>query len=29
MSPERVTMHIADEITRWSPLAKSLNLTIE
>jgi tripartite-type tricarboxylate transporter receptor subunit TctC len=29
MSPERVTKHIADEIARWSPLAKSLNLTIE
>jgi tripartite-type tricarboxylate transporter receptor subunit TctC len=29
MSPERLTMHIAEEIARWSPLAKSLNLTIE
>jgi len=29
MSPEAVTAHIAREIARWSPLAKSLNLKIE
>jgi len=29
MSPAQVTTHIADEIARWSPLAKSLNLSIE
>ncbi len=29
MSPGQVTAHITDEIARWSPLAKSLNLTIE
>jgi tripartite-type tricarboxylate transporter receptor subunit TctC len=29
MSPEQVTTHITQEIARWSPLAKSLNLTIE
>ena len=29
MTPEAVTAHIASEIARWSPLAKSLNLTIE
>ena len=29
MTPGEVTKHIADEIARWSPLAKSLNLKIE
>jgi tripartite-type tricarboxylate transporter receptor subunit TctC len=29
MTPEAVTQYIAGEITRWGPLAKSLNLTIE
>jgi len=29
MTPAQVTKHIADEIARWSPLAKSLNLKIE
>ena len=29
MTPEELTRHISGEIARWSPLAKSLNLTIE
>jgi tripartite-type tricarboxylate transporter receptor subunit TctC len=28
MTPAQVTKHIADEIARWSPLAKSMNLKI-